>query len=292
MKNPQICAPAKSPIENKGKNKKWVTCYSRDSLVEIAKSCNESRICKIPVNKQTIEQLWNNIKEALKDHCESERCWATLPFVKKLNNPEIERKTFRPPMPEEWKNDMHTWLTTIDIFEVMRQYEDLYKDFMFFGPVPMDFDKIRNSVSQISLSHIIRSQKNKLGIVFNLDNHDQDGSHWVALFVNLSKPTVYENRKYDGYIFYYDSYGIEATEEINILANRLIQQASNLSKPLNLVYVQNDVRHQYGGSECGVYCMHFILRNLKGKSINFIKEKRISDSEMNKFRKYFFVSNK
>ena len=42
MKNPQICAPAKSPIENKGKNKKWVTCYSRDSLVEIAKSCNTS----------------------------------------------------------------------------------------------------------------------------------------------------------------------------------------------------------------------------------------------------------
>ena len=129
-------------------------------------------------------------------------------------------------------------------------------------------------------------------VIGDLDTHDKDGSHWVALFVNLSKPTVYENRKYDGYIFYYDSYGMEATEEINILANRLIQQASNLSKPLNLVYVQNDVRHQYGGSECGVYCMHFILRNLKGKSINFIKEKRISDSDMNKFRKYFFVSNK
>jgi hypothetical protein len=38
---------------------------------------------------------------------------------------------------------MHTeWLNTIDIRDVMNQYEIRYKDFEFIGPVPIDFDTV------------------------------------------------------------------------------------------------------------------------------------------------------
>ena len=34
-------------------------------------------------------------------------------------------------------------------------------------------------------------EKKKIGIVFNLDKHNQPGSHWVALYTDLKANQVY-----------------------------------------------------------------------------------------------------
>ena len=39
-------------------------------------------------------------------------------------------------------------------------------------------------------------EANKIGVIFNLDKHDQSGSHWVAMFIDL------ENK----FFFYFDSF--------------------------------------------------------------------------------------
>ena len=54
------------------------------------------------------------------------------------------------------------------------------------------------------------------------------------------------------------------------------------NKQYKLIY--NDKRHQYGGSECGMYSMYFILQRLENISMKRISQKKISDSNMNKLR--------
>ena len=50
----------------------------------------------------------------------------------------------------------------------------------------------------------------------------------------------------------------------------------------------NNIRHQFGGSECGVYSINFILRLLKGEEFNGIIKNITLDDEVNKCRKVYF----
>ena len=69
----------------------------------------------------------------------------------------------------------------------MEQYEKKYNDFKFFGAVPIDFDELPFlGIKDINFDELYNSGK-KLGFVFNLDEHWQSGSHWVALYSDLEK---------------------------------------------------------------------------------------------------------
>ena len=52
--------------------------------------------------------------------------------------------------------------------------------------------------------------------------------------------------------------------------------------------IYNDKRHQYGGSECGVYSMYFLLQRLENISMKQISKKNISDEKMNKLRNILY----
>ena len=56
----------------------------------------------------------------------------------RINKEEIEKYTFRPIAPE----GKFEWLNTLNIDDVMKQYEKKYSDFEFLGTVPMDFDDL------------------------------------------------------------------------------------------------------------------------------------------------------
>ena len=80
----------------------------------------------------------------------------------------------------------------------MEQYEDKYLDFEFIGPVPIDFDLkdsigncIVDELCKININRLKKEYINKIGIIFNLDKHYQNGSHWVCLYIDLKK-----NHKY------------------------------------------------------------------------------------------------
>ena len=54
------------------------------------------------------------------------------------------------------------------------------------------------------------------------------------------------------------------------------------------VYECNKKRHQYGGSECGMYSMNFLIESLKGKTLMDIENKVITDREVNLLRNYLY----
>ena len=53
----------------------------------------------------------------------------------------------------------------------------------------------------------------------------------------------------------------------------------------------NNKRHQYGGSECGVYSMNYIIERLKGKKHHNVTKRKIPDKLMNDMRKFLYRNN-
>jgi hypothetical protein len=125
------------------------SCYSLESLKAIAQAYNNKLLkenySEKYVSRDKLINISNNrtnllkqLKSALSDSCDDEKCWSKLDFVKSLNDLEIEKFTFRPKGTQgKW-----AWLSTVNIDEVMEQYKNKYRNFKFLGTVPIDFDDL------------------------------------------------------------------------------------------------------------------------------------------------------
>lgn len=254
------------------------SCFSRDALKRIVKAWNthnSSNLIKIKA-KMTDKEIWNQIHERLKETCTNEMCWTNQDFLKTEKN---LKELFRPEMPDSWNNNKHQWLNTDDIMKVMNQYETTYPNFEFIGPVPIDFDKtfsfgqcVTDELCKIDLNKLKHDKINKIGVIFNLDPHDKPGSHWVSMFVDMSKKKIY----------YFDSYGMAPPKEIVTLIDRLKSQTEGYKSNINTT------RHQYNNSECGMYSIYFVARLLEGYKYDDLVNNRIPDESVNKYRKIFY----
>jgi hypothetical protein len=301
-KTNMLCAPFITPINiSKGKgliqsNLNIIhsatdeTCFTIEALRKIADKWNQTNPnMKIEYNENTTgKSLWQSINNVMRSKCNNEICWIKQDFIK--NSPLANEliKNFKPLMPTKWIERPTEWLNTLDIKDVMNQYEIKYPDFEFIGPVPMDFDTkigfgqcVINELCNIKLQSLLDKGKKKIGIVFNLDKHTQSGSHWVAMYCNINQTNKI------GEINYWDSYGMKPNNEVVILMERIKEQGKSLN--YNFKIKINHIRHQYKNSECGVYCIYFLTNLLDGKTFEEVINNIISDDKMNAKRKEFFA---
>lgn len=258
------------------------TCYTDDALDKMKQLWN-ARHPDHKIEDTETKKIWEKLKLYMSGTCNSEMCWLKQNFIKNDIGNEILNYTFAPEAPEEWKKNPIEWLSSIDILNVMKQYEKLYKCFEFLGPSPIDYDThmlfnecVWEELCHFSLSEYIKKGKNKIGIIFNLDPHYKSGSHWVALFINIKK----------GKVYFFDSYGIKPHNQIKKFINNVIKQGEQLNIKFNYEY--NQKRHQYGNTECGMYSLNFIIENLKDTNISELFDKKINDEKMVNLRKVYF----
>mgnify|MGYP001251553551 CR=1 FL=1 len=266
------CSPS---IDEKGKFK---TCYSTKSLHKIASELKKENNLKTDIEKKTKKQLWDLIQKQFSKTCKKkEDCWKNQYSVKKLNDKTINKYTFKPDYPDEWKNDKYTWLNTYDILRVMKQYEQKYDDFKFLGVVPSDCPtKIQCELSNIDIKSLKKNNIHKIGLVYNLDVSTGPGTHWVAVYI--------DNKNNE--INYYDSYGSKPITLIHQFINNLKNKYRKSGYKPTVIY--NDKRHQYGGSECGMYSMNFLLERINDVTMYQIYKRNISDKKMNDLRKLIY----
>ena len=83
--------------------------------------------------------------------------------------------------------------------------------------------------------------------VINTDNHDEPGSHWIAVFCDKF-----------GRVEYMDSYGLAPLDERcrNFLGSDFTYNILALQRPLS--------------SACGFYCVYYILHRARGISADSI----------------------
>jgi hypothetical protein len=240
---------------------------------------------KIRLNKryETIRRskykkyLINEFKEKLKEKCNDQICWTRQPFINKMNKiykKKLLNNTFRPEGPGG-----NIWLDTNNINRVMEQYHEKHPEFIFLGAVPIDFNDLDYlPFKNMDFNNFKNLNKHKLGIIFNLDESYKSGSHWVALYSDIK----------DGKIYYYDSYGIHPEKRIRDFMNRIYKHCKNNCYNRNIILTHNKIRHQYGGSECGVYSINFILRLLDGDNFHDICNDKTTDEQINRCRKKYF----
>jgi hypothetical protein len=281
---PKFCAPyvkSRTTISNRHIR----SCLSRPALIRLVKTWNSNNpLDKIKSKGASNSLLWMALNKRMRSSCGNgkEYCWLSQQPLKTLKGTK-ELDVYKPDMPKEWYNNPDEWLNTLDIQAIMKQYEQTYKRFKFIGPVPMDFDSklsfghcVVDELCNLDMARLYKSGIKQLGIIFNLDKHNQSGSHWVALFCCLDRCGVY----------YWDSYGMEPSPEVLELMNRLKAKCESMGYKIEPKI--NKIRHQYKNSECGVYCLHFIIQLLKGKSFDHITKNIISDDQMLEYRNILY----
>jgi hypothetical protein len=224
--------------------------------------------------------------EKLSGVCNKESCWLKQKSEFGTLQSDIA-DSFAPESPAEWKKNPNEWLSSIDIMNVMKQYEKAYKDFDFIGPTPIDFDTrklygecVWDELCNFSLEDQIKNGKTKIGIIFNTDPHNKPGQHWISMFINIKKKKI----------FFFDSTGDKPVPQIMALVERIKEQGLNLKKKINFKFDSNEgIEHQYGNTECGVYSLFFIVHMLEGKMTeHYLKTHILKDDYMNKFRHIYF----
>jgi hypothetical protein len=261
------------------------TCYTDEDLNKLKDIWNERHPDK-PITTNDPKEIWVTLKNYYQHICNKESCW--IRQIAKGSNLEQELlDSFAPEAPEEWKKNPTEWLSSLDILQVMNQYEKKYKCFEFIGPSPIDYDThklygecVWEELCHFNLEEQLRKRKTKIGIIFNTDPHYKSGSHWVSLFINIKK----------GEIFYFDSAGSDIPKQIFKFVENVIQQGNICSKRINFNFDKNyPIDHQQNTYSCGVYSLFFIVHMLEDKLTgNYLKTHRLKDKYIENFRKIYF----
>lgn len=288
-KNLMYCSPSHQKYEKEG------TCFSKKSLIKIATAYNKNHNDKIKkIKSSSKKNLHNKIHEKLSKVCNNEQCWMTLPFINQTDDYEMKKNTFRPRKPDEWYEDKYTWLDTYNILDIMAQYQFKYDNFMFLGAYPIDFASsdylgkcIIQEMCDINLKKLLNKNINSFGVIFNLDKHNEPGSHWVGSYCSFNP----KNKNYG--IYFYDSYASGPPPEVKLFMKQIKQQVMIINKTRRTFEIKsNGKRNQYGGSECGMFCLHFLIELVKGSSIDTFFNTRVRDQDVNELRNILYTPRK
>jgi hypothetical protein len=262
------------------------TCYTSKGLHKIKNIWNKKHPDRL-ISSNNLRNIWESLQDVLNKSCNKESCWLKHKCISENIDLETKEYTFAPSAPKEWNENPNEWLTSVDILEVMKQYEKTYKCFDFIGPSPIDYDKhvaygecVWEELCEFSLSKSLNEGKQKTGIIFNLDAHNKPGSHWVGMFIDSKRREIY----------YLDSYGEKIPKQIKKFATKVQKQSLNIGNKKEYKLLENKRRHQFSESECGMYSLYFIIKMLKGTTFKKFTSKRIKDSYMTTLRRVYFNS--
>ena len=261
------------------------SCYTNKSLYKLRDLWN-ARHPDAKIKTNSPKEIHEIISKNLSGVCNKESCWLKQKYQFGPIDSDIA-DSFAPESPVNWKKNPNEWLSSLDIMNVMKQYEKAYKCFDFIGPSPIDFDTkklygecVWEELCKFNVKEQIKNRKTKIGIIFNTDPHNKPGEHWISMFINIKKKKI----------FFFDSTGEKAPKQIMVFVDRIIDQGRSLSPKINFEFDSNEgIEHQYGNSECGIYSLFFIVHMLEDKfTSNYLKTHILKDKYMEHFRHVYF----
>jgi adenylate kinase family enzyme len=229
---------------------------------------------------------------------EKAKCLAASPDthakIREEAQHDVQRLTTKIPGP----SDSLQLLSNSNIDNVMRNAQKLrFPKFYHHGFVMVDFDTAFDAdivgdgrkFGKINLATDVWPKYNTFGVVMNTDRYENSGKHWICIFVDM--------REYpkNVTIEFFNSSGREAQ---NAYAQWMQRQAANFrasGAQAEVIHVSHRA-HQLLKTECGVYCLYYILNRLgidnnKVYPWTFFRDHHIDDHMMHKFRAYLFNNN-
>ena len=296
---------------------KYGSCMSDTQLKLIGHTYNaitKQARHKIPQETfKDVVKLRKAIDKKMESSCgkQNEKCWLTELSKKESSLVHLMQTLYRPDMPDSWYRNSREWLSTIDINNVMQQYALQYEYFTYLGTHPIDFKKkakvntdkcvYNSSLCSFNVFDFMSSHgKTDCGMVINLSEHYDSGSHWVALYVCLNP-----NSKQFG-AFYYDSTGHPPSALIIDFLKEIYQDArlyfdrlsivSQTSFPKKFKVMYNIEQHQYKNTECGMFSMLFLILCLENvdKPLNQVNNffGKHFDDHVHSYRQHLYSTKK
>uniref|UniRef100_A0A6C0ATK1 Ubiquitin-like protease family profile domain-containing protein n=1 Tax=viral metagenome TaxID=1070528 RepID=A0A6C0ATK1_9ZZZZ len=296
------CNPKIVPISlRKGK-----TCFRKEDIHLLRTEFNKTfPKYSIDTEIDDVNDIMDALRLRMNQHtkCRREDCWLQIITDDTLRN-RLIKELYRPIQPPDWNENPNKWLTNHDIEKVLQQYEKKYSNFRLIGPTTIDFDKqhsyyggcVEEVLCKFNYHNYLSENPgiDKLGIIINYDVHTGNGTHWVALFIDLKEK----------FLMFFDSqadYSKTVKPEIQKFINRVKQQEPSFN------VIINKKTHQNTSTECGMYVLHFLItmliptehcrRKLKDKEsvydsrINYFTKTRVPDKDMIYLRNVYFNKN-
>lgn len=293
--------------------------FSKKSLIELIKAWNKYKPDKIQYKEsETVIELSNKLNDKIKPLCDDKQFWCWPVALQKIAKDDktkqimkmISDYELRPEMPKEWSKNPIEWLSNYDIEAVMKQYNDNKKyKYAFLGVFPIDFSEedkfgrcLYSHICNLNIRRYINKNINYIGLITNLDKHNQSGSHWTSTFIIIDP----KNKSYGAH--YYDSTAKQ-------IPSYVVKFMENIRKQCNKIYpnnkfriTYNNLQHQRKNTECGMFSMVYQIRwlnymlNHKQMKMNnpyedssipdkIVTDSAITDDAMVMYRKYMFRPN-
>ena len=274
----------------------YFTCYDNDTLHKLRDGWN-SRHPDVRIETNDPKEIWTALKQRFGKLCRNEACWMKQLVSSSDPNAigtinKLSENAFAPEAPKSWIRDPDEWLSSEEIENVMKQYEDKFPTFEFLGPSPSDYSApkmagvcVWEELCNFSLKKYVDSGTHKIGVIFNTDPHTEDGSHWVSVFIHIGANA---NNHMDSYIFFFDSTGDRPQKEIREFIKTVTHQGRTMG--IKFKYFENRKQHQKRNTECGMYSLFMIVNLIEETRTpeEFMRGVRIPDSHMLEFRKEYF----
>ena len=293
--------------------------FSKPSLIKLIDAWNKYKTDKIVYKKtDSIAKLSNALNEKIKPVCDDKQYWCWTGALSKIAKDQktkdiikmIADHELRPEMPKEWLKNPIEWLSNYDIEDVMMQYSNNKKyKYAFLGVFPIDFSEedkfgrcLYSHVCSLNVKKYINKGVKYLGLITNLDKHNESGSHWTSTFIIIDP----KNKSYGAH--YYDSNAKPIPSYVKKFIYSVKNQLQELYKNVKFRITCNNKQHQKKNTECGMFSMIFqirwlnVLLNYKKLKIAspyvdsntpevIIKDDKITDDVMEKNRLYLYRPN-
>lgn len=208
----------------------------------------------------------------------------------KFKNEELGKKFFNILRPQLSINKLE--LSSDDIYDAIQYYinkktNNNKYNFSFYFPIAAsNYIHIKSLKNTLKHGFIINTSP--LAKESNVDC----GVHWVAFFVELDEQKKQINLEY------FDSMGSTPNDNVKrtlqFITTLLERDFPNYSLPYEnkkiVIYFSRN-RLQQSSTECGVFCIHYIITRMKGKNyMDFLLSKPTDDYCKDILRKkYFYI---
>jgi hypothetical protein len=240
----------------------------------VVKNCAPGRQFGLSFSCFSISE-WSTIKDLLKkkdikDCKGDELCLFEKLSKNSLINSKTKYKIFKPDY-----QIPNLGISNFDINKILNPYSDIFKNYKHIGTYPSDVHKIIDFKS--TLMNKFSKNLNNFSIVLNTDVYEGPGLHWVVVFVNSKNSTIE----------YFDSLGQNPNKNIQQILNFIKKIFDNYYDSKFKIHY-NNIIHQKGNSECGIYCIYYVIARLFNYSIDDINNNIKDYNSISEFRKLVF----
>lgn len=259
------------------------TCLSqsllREILNEFASVHGEfERFAVTRTRNQNVNHMFDTIQEALNGL--PQQLWSVPGLdpeneyfrVLQLSNLTTEIYAyFKPPVFPPFDTSL---LGVEQLTGAIQQNVQSVKDFVFVGVFsPSRFEAaIRNIEKQRTARH------RSFGFIINQVDGEK-GAHWVCLICHVNE------HEYE----FFDPLNHQPNKLQKTFIEKLLKALGGDKAKWERVGQEKSVKHQFGGVQCGMFCIHYIIeRMVEGVSIEDFHAHPLTDEDMAELRHEFF----